>query len=267
MSRHQKKPSGDKSVEGKSPRPEKEKTSNSGSQLLRKPLSATNATNGLPTILLTSGPNITEIKSQIIIFCQQRGIGKIAKCLDSGFFETKEVLGIDNALLGAEADPHNFQRDAYMEDRKAINEDFRIYLKSKEQLVGIIKSMTDKLLDDKLTTTFQQQQAEVDKTIAEMQARPVSAANTAEMNVFISANRIDTVCPLQIWTNIVFITTTKASGNKRIDQDTAVRQLSNMRQRQNENLGDYLQRFNNAKDAYTLLGLTLPREESLAHVG
>ena len=34
---------------GKSPRPEKEKTSNSGSQLLMKPLSATN---GLPTILL-----------------------------------------------------------------------------------------------------------------------------------------------------------------------------------------------------------------------
>ena len=57
-----------------------------------------------------------------------------------------------------------------------------MYLKSKEQLVGIIKSMIDKLLDDKLTTTFQQQQqqqqqqAEVDKTIAEMQARPVTAA-------------------------------------------------------------------------------------------
>ena len=266
MSRHQKKPSGDKSVEGKSPRPDKEKTSHSGPQLLRKPLSATN---GLPTILLTSGPNINEIKSQIIIFCQQRGIGKIAKCLDSGLFETKEILEIDNALLGDQADPHNFQRDAYMEDRKAINEDFRLYLKSKEQLVGIIKSMTDKLLDDKLTTTFQQQQVEVDKTIAEMQARPVTAANTAEINaaevnVFISTNRIDTLCPLQIWTNIVFITTTKASGNKRIDQDTAVRQLSNMRQRQSENLGEYLQRFNNAKDTYTLLGLTLPREESLA---
>ena len=61
---------------------------------------------------------------------------------------------------------------------------------------------------------------------------------------------------IQIWTNIVFITTTTASGNKRKDQDTAVRQLSNMRQ----NLGDYLQRFNNAKDTYTLLGLTLPRK-------
>ena len=44
----------------------------------------------------------------------------------------------------------------YMYDRKAINEDYRMYLKSKGQLVGIIKSMTDKLLDDKMTTTFQQ---------------------------------------------------------------------------------------------------------------
>ena len=98
------------------------------------------------------------LKSSLIVFCHQRGIGKIAKCLHSGLFETKEVLEIDNALLGDEADPHNFQRDAYMEDKKAINEDFRmLYLKSKEQLVGIIKSMTDKLLDDKWTTTFQQQ--------------------------------------------------------------------------------------------------------------
>ena len=84
------------------------------------------------------------------------------------------------------------------------------------------------------------------------------------MNVFIAANRIDTLCPIQIWTNIVFITTTKVYGNKRIDQDTAARQLSNMRQRQSENLGDYLHRLNNAKGTYTLLGLTLPWEESLS---
>ena len=44
-----------------------------------------------------------------------------------------------------------------MEDRKAINEDYRIYLRSKEQLVGILKSMTDKSLDEKLITIFQQQ--------------------------------------------------------------------------------------------------------------
>ena len=37
-----------------------------------------------------------------------------------------------------------------------------------------------------------------------------------------------------------------------------------MKQKQNENLRDYLQRLNNTKDTYTLLGLSLPTEESLA---
>ena len=58
-------------------------------------------------------------------------MGKIAKRLDSETFDAREVLRIDKALLGAEVDPHNFQRYAYMMDRKAINEDGRIYLKIK----------------------------------------------------------------------------------------------------------------------------------------
>ena len=37
-----------------------------------------------------------------------------------------------------------------------------------------------------------------------------------------------------------------------------------MKQKQNENLGDYSPRFNNAKDTYTLPGLSLPTEESPA---
>ena len=74
MSRQQKKIFGNKSPDVKNPpQAEKEKATTSGSQLLRKPLSTAN---GLPTISLASGPNISEIKSQIIIFCQQRGIGK-----------------------------------------------------------------------------------------------------------------------------------------------------------------------------------------------
>ena len=36
-----------------------------------------------------------------------------------------------------------------------------------------------------------------------------------------------------------------------------------MKQKQNENLGDYSPRFNNAKDTYTLPGLSLPTEELL----
>ena len=124
--------------------------------------------------------------------------------------------------------------------------------------------MTDKSLDEKLITTFQRHQVEADRRIAEFWARPEAAENTTAMDKFIVESSIDLLCPLQIWKNIVFLTNTKASGNKRIYQDTAVRQLSNMKQRQNENFGDYLQRFNNAKDTYTLLGLSLPTEESLA---
>ena len=74
-----------------------------------------------------------------------------------GSFDTREVLLIDNDLLGAVVDLYNFQRDTYMEDRKAVNEDYRIYLRSKVQLVGILKSMTNKPLDEKLITIFQQQ--------------------------------------------------------------------------------------------------------------
>ena len=54
-------------------------------------------------------PNISEIKSQTIIVCQQRGIRKVVKYLDSGLFDT---LQIDTVLLGAEMDPHNLQSDA-----------------------------------------------------------------------------------------------------------------------------------------------------------
>ena len=43
-----------------------------------------------------------------------------------------------------------------------------------------------------------------------------------------------------------------------------MRRLSNMRQRGNESLNDYLSRFNNAKDAYILLDIALPSEESMA---
>ena len=155
MRRQQKKSSDDKSPDGKNPsRAEKEQAPTSGSQLLRKTPSTANR---LPTISLAFGPNILEIKSQIIMICQQRGIRKMAKSLISGSFDTREVLQIDNDLLGAVVDSHNFQMDAYMKDWKAINEDCRIYLKSKEQLVGILKSMTDKSLDEKLITSFQQQ--------------------------------------------------------------------------------------------------------------
>ena len=92
-----------------------------------------------------SGPNITEIRSQILIYCQQRGIGKIANCLEVGSYDGMEEVVVDNALLGEIADPHKMQRDLYMELKKSAYAEHRTYIKSKEQLLGIIKSMTDSI--------------------------------------------------------------------------------------------------------------------------
>ena len=48
--------------------------------------------------------------------------------------------------------------------------------------------------------------------------------------------------PLLFWKNILFLCIAKNSGNRRPDQDTAMRTLPNMRQRENESLNDYLSR-------------------------
>ena len=85
------------------------------SQLLQK---QNPSNNGLPMIHINSGPNIIEIRSQILIYCQQRGIGKIANCLEVGSYDGMEEVVVDNALLGEIADPHKMQRDLYMELKK-----------------------------------------------------------------------------------------------------------------------------------------------------
>ena len=122
------------------------------SQLLQK---QNPSNNGLPTIHVNSGPNIIEIRSQIVIYCQQRGIGKVANCLEVGSYDRMEEVVVDNALLGDVADPHKMQRDLYMEVKKTAYAEFRTYVRSKEQLLGILKSMTDKPLDEKLNSMRQ----------------------------------------------------------------------------------------------------------------
>lgn len=138
--------------DAKSPKERHEKQPAAGGVLLKK---SPQAGTLLPTIGLSSGPNILEIRNQITTFCQQRQIGKIARCLVTGAYEPKEIIVIDSSLLGDVADPHGMQRELYLEERKAINEEFRTYNNSKEQLLGILKSMTDKSLDEKITSRYQ----------------------------------------------------------------------------------------------------------------
>ena len=144
--------------------------------------------------------------------------------------------------MGDVADPHKMQRDLYIELKKSAYAGFRTYVRSKEQLLGIIKSMTDKPLGEKINSMFQSQSASFAERLASF-----SAIHTAEeISRFVEMKTVNLSCPLQLWKNIVFLTTTKTAGNIRVDQDAAIRTLSGMRQRNNESLSDYQQRFINA---------------------
>ena len=81
-----------------------------------------------------------------------------------------EEVVVDNALLGDVADPHKMQTDLYMELKKSAYAEFRTYVRSKEQLLGIIKSMTDKPLDEKTNSMFQSQSASFAERLATFNA-------------------------------------------------------------------------------------------------
>ena len=110
------------------------------------------------------------------------------------------------------------------------------------------------------SSLFQIQKADFEEKLSILSL----TATESEISLYTNARNIDLLCPLQLWKNIVFLITTKTSGNKRIDQDGAMRALSGMKQRVNESLSDYLQRFINAKDTFTLLDIPLPTEEIMA---
>ena len=137
----------------------------------------------------------------------------------------------------------------------------RDYIKSKEKLTGILRSMTSKELDEKLEQLFTLQLATRDAAF-DLLPNPPSAA---ERNAFDLANPIvDTSCPLQLWRNIVFLITTKTTGSKRLDQDNAIQTFATLRQRTNESISDFAQRVKAAVDTYILLKITAPTDENQA---
>ena len=146
-----------------------------------------------------------------------------------------------------------------MELKKTAYAEHRIYMKSKEQLLGIIKSMTEKPLDEKkvkVNAIFQSQSVSIAERLASFSANH----RADEISRFVEMKTVNLSCPLQLWKNIVFPTTTNKAGNIRADQYAAIRILSGMRQRNNESLPDYQQRFTNTKETYILLDIPLPSE-------
>ena len=124
---------------------------------------------------------------------------------------------------------------------KQAASDQRDYIKSKAKLLGTIKSMTSKELEDKIATRFIQLQSELDDKLA----RTIKAAYTL-------SNVIDHQCPLKTWQALVTLLTTRQSGNKRLDLNAAMNAFASLRQRNNETLLDYLQRFKGSLEYFNL---------------
>ena len=86
------------------------------------------------------------------------------------------------------------------------------------------------------------------------EARTIKAAYTL-------SNVIDHKCPLQTWQALLTLITTRQSGNKRLDLNAAMNAFAILRQRNNETLLDYLQRFKGTFEYFNLADPTYtPRE-------
>ena len=186
---------------------------------------------------------------------------RIVESLTTGVSEKTATVVIDNDKLDIAEDPHGFYKDFIRSEIKQAASDQRDYIKSKAKLLGTIKSMTSKELEDKIATRFIQLQSELDDKLA------IMAADTEEARtikaVYTLSNVIDHKCPLQTWQAFVTLITTRQSGNKRLDLNAAMNASASLRQRNNETLFDYLQRFEGTLEYFNLVDPTYTPKEPI----
>ena len=164
---------------------------------------------GLPIIGLNSGIYINEILKALTTYCQTHDMERIAESLTT---EKTATVAIDNDKLDIAEDPHGLYKDFIRSEMKQVASDQRDYIKSKVKLLGTIKSMTSKELEDKIATRFIQLQSELDGKLAIIatdteEARTIKAAYTL-------SNVIDHECPLQTWQALVTLITKGNQGTK-----------------------------------------------------
>ena len=216
---------------------------------------------GLPTIGLNSGIYINEILKALTTYCQTHDMERIVESLTTGVFEKTATVAIDNDKLDIAEDPHGLYKDFIRSEMKQAASDQRDYIKSKAKLLGTIKSMTSKELEDKIATRFIQLQSELDDKLAIMatdteEARAIKAACTL-------SNVIDHKCPLTTWQALVTLITTRQSGNKRLDLNAAMNAFASLSQTKNETLLDYLQRFKSTLEYFNLADPTYTPKEPI----
>ena len=222
----------------------------------------------LPIISLQSGPNIIEIRNSLINYCLTRDMARISKIFTTGKYDTPAVIIPDDLRLGTDAagvnlDPHGLYLDSIKASIKHAANEEKEYTKEKERLLGVLLSTTTKELEDKLKTLFATLSADqLDKINTIRGSTTLSPAEIATaIGVLVPTNPAD---PLQTWVNITYLVTTKASGNKRIDQDATTVSFANLRQRPSESIFDYSARAENVLQAYKLLELVPPSPSTVA---
>ena len=209
---------------------------------------------GLPIIGLNSGIYINEILKAHTTYCQTHDMESLTT-------EKTATVAIDNDKLDIAEDPQGLYKNFIRLEMKQVASDQRDYIKSKIKLLGTIKSMTSKELEDKIATRFIQLQSELDDKLAIM-ATDTEKARTIEA-AYISSNVIDHKCPLQTWQALVTLITTRQSGNKRLDLNAAMNASASLRQRNNETLFDYLQRFEGTLAYFNLVDPTYTPKEPI----
>lgn len=216
---------------------------------------------------MQSGPHIIDIRNAISSFCLSHDMAAISRMLTLGTYEEYTPPTVDPTKIGNDNDGNN--RDPfglYIDSIKAAIKQTSLaelaYNKSKEKLLGLLISITSKELEDKLKILFTGQIADrTDK------AQRISANGGTALQIETALGLLPTINPddpLQTWTNIVYLVTTKASGNKRIDQDAANVAFANLKQRQGESILDYGSRADNIIEAFKLLDLTPPSPPTMA---
>ena len=221
----------------------------------------------LPVITTGSGHNIIDIKNSLINYCLSHDMSRISKMFTDRRYlnipaPTLDPDRVGLARTGELRDPHNLYIETFKENLRHHASEEISHNKSKEKLLGLLLSCTSKELEDKIKTMFATQVSDrVAKVIRINLAGGTPEEIEAATNVLPT---IDPADPLQTWVNITYLVTTRASGNRRIDQDTATVSFANLRQRHGESLFDYASRAENVLLSFRLLELVPPTPATIA---
>ena len=191
----------------------------------------------LPVTTTGSGHNIIDIKNSLINYCLSHDMSRISKMFTDGRYlsipaPTLDPDRVGHAPTGELQDPRNLYIETFKENLKHHASEEISHNKSQEKLLSLLPSCTSKEFEDKISDR-------AEKAIRINLAGGTPEEIEAATNVLPS---IDPADPLQTWANIIYLVTTRASGNRRIDQDTATVSFANHRQRHGESLFDYASR-------------------------